>query len=946
MSFAFPSLLWALPAALAPLVIHLLARRRARRMPFPDLSFLRRVQARALPRTRLRQWLLVAARCLLLACLILAYAGPVLRARSGAASAAGGQGLDVVLLLDASYSMAARDAGRTRFELAKERGAALLRSLRPEDRAAVGVFSDRLEEPAGGLKWLDERSALAALERARQTARTTDFAPALRAAQDLLEREPRRRRAVVLLSDGARHGARGPLPQLDRTIVWLGLDWGAPPPNAYIASAGPAADSGPASPKLAVRAAGLGAAAAASIDVWVDGRRAQSASARGVQGEASAALPLAPAADASRPAWSGEARLKPDALALDDSFFFSFRHAARPKVLCLYGDPAFFRAPRGGYFLKELLGGARSSLLDYDVDFVPLDRLAQVGLSGYQAVVLAGEHDVPAASAAALERYVRSGGGLWVIPGASAQEGALASLSGWLPAALGPLVSAEGLGLAPGPASSAKQWAGFQLDRVGFARYYLLQVRSQAQVLFRSASGYPLLVSGAHGRGRATVAAFALDAGWTNLPLKPVFAPWVQAVLDGLTPASSRRSEVLQTVVGRPIERQWAPDEPAPGRVRLRAPDGRQTTLYVSNRRVASPPASEPGLYELTEEGSGRRDVYAVNVDRATGESDLAPWTGAPWKALKPEALVPDFRREVYGRDAREGFLGAALLLLLLELLLSLPGILAPREAAAQASKKGSALSRFAAIGLTLLFLQSISRAEPGPAAQQSTGDRFVWTQLELGPQWDPYPTAPGEILSMLGTMTSVLTAPQRRVVTLEDKALFFSPVVVLAGREAPPPLDDAQVSTLRAYLSGGGLLWIEDVSGSATSSFDRWVRATLPKVLPEAQLAPLPPDNVVYRTFFLLRGPAGRVMTAPSLEGESWGGRIAVLYSRDDLLGVWPRDALGQPLFPCVPGGERQRQLGKRLAINILMYGLTGNYKADAVHQPFLLQKLRSEAP
>jgi len=66
MSFGAPSFLWALPLAGIPILLHLLSRRRADRVPFSDLALLKRVHARAMPRTRLRQWLLVAARCLIL----------------------------------------------------------------------------------------------------------------------------------------------------------------------------------------------------------------------------------------------------------------------------------------------------------------------------------------------------------------------------------------------------------------------------------------------------------------------------------------------------------------------------------------------------------------------------------------------------------------------------------------------------------------------------------------------------------------------------------------------------------------------------------------------------------------------------------------------------------------------------------------------------------------
>ena len=41
------------------------------------------------------------------------------------------------------------------------------------------------------------------------------------------------------------------------------------------------------------------------------------------------------------------------------------------------------------------------------------------------------------------------------------------------------------------------------------------------------------------------------------------------------------------------------------------------------------------------------------------------------------------------------------------------------------------------------------------------------------------------------------------------------------------------------------------------------------------------------------------------------------------------------------VPGGERQRDWAFRAGVNIVMYALTGNYKADLVHMPALLERL-----
>ncbi|OGR82331.1 MAG: hypothetical protein A3J74_04095, partial [Elusimicrobia bacterium RIFCSPHIGHO2_02_FULL_57_9] len=663
---------------------------------------------------------------------------------------------------------------------------------------------------------------------------------------------------------------------------------------------------------LVLRAEGV--ASGSPLDLWLDERRVQSSVFK-----PTLVLTLPGPAHAADPRWSGRVGLRADALSTDDAYYFSFRHPARPRMLCVYGNPEFFKAPNGGYFLREIFGGAKESLLEYDCDFLELGRFNEARLSDYSVVILADFKDIPAPTASELDRFVRRGGGLWVIPGGRAGPEAMASLDPWLPAQFGSLVWGEGSGLKPGPQADPNLWKGFELGKVLVGRYYLLQVKPGSETRFKSSSGYPLLVTGKHGEGRIAVWASALDASWTNMALKPLFALWVQDILDSIAPGS-KTTENYDLKVGQPLLRVWDTQEPAPASVRLRDPEGRSTTLWLKDRRVEYEQTIVPGLYSLSAHASGRQSVYAVNLDRSSGESDLTPLSEPPWKMVKLENLAADFWLEVYGREARGALLGLALACLFLEMFLSLP-----RTAAA--------------VWLLVLCL--------GASASAQQGDRLVWSQLKLGAQWDPYPEAHREILGMLSAVTSVLSWPERRVLTLKDQNIFFSPLVVLAGRSQPPALDEEELSRLRQYLLAGGLLWIEDVSGASTSSFDAWVRRTLAQALPESPLTLLGPDHVIFKTFFLLRAVGGCATGAGHLEGVSWAGRTAVIYSRNDLLGVWPKDALGKPLYPCSSaGGETQRVNGRKLAINIMMYALTGNYKADAVHQPYLLQKMRSGVP
>jgi hypothetical protein len=248
-------------------------------------------------------------------------------------------------------------------------------------------------------------------------------------------------------------------------------------------------------------------------------------------------------------------------------------------------------------------------------------------------------------------------------------------------------------------------------------------------------------------------------------------------------------------------------------------------------------------------------------------------------------------------------------------------------------------------VRIRALLLAAALLAPPAAAFCQE-GDKFVWAQIRYTGAWDPYPGAYREVLAFLTSVTSVLAIDERRVLDLRDPQVFSSPMLVLAGRQAPPGLDDEELRALRNYLSSGGFLWIDDSSGIKSSDFDRWVRSSLRAALPDSDLKPLPQEHVLFKTFFLIRRIGGRALVSPAVEGLEWGGKTVAIYTRNDELGAWAKDPLGKPLYECSPGGEGQRMDAKKLTLNILMYALTSTYKADAVHQPYILEKMRQGLP
>ena len=77
------------------------------------------------------------------------------------------------------------------------------------------------------------------------------------------------------------------------------------------------------------------------------------------------------------------------------------------------------------------------------------------------------------------------------------------------------------------------------------------------------------------------------------------------------------------------------------------------------------------------------------------------------------------------------------------------------------------------------------------------------------------------------------------------------------------------------------------------------------------------------------------------SREAQQSDGVSSMIVTSNDLAAAWALDESGLPTHAVVPGGQMQREMAYRTGVNIVMYALTGNYKADQVHVPDLLKRL-----
>ncbi len=204
-------------------------------------------------------------------------------------------------------------------------------------------------------------------------------------------------------------------------------------------------------------------------------------------------------------------------------------------------------------------------------------------------------------------------------------------------------------------------------------------------------------------------------------------------------------------------------------------------------------------------------------------------------------------------------------------------------------------------------------------------------------------PSAHGirQLVWELTKRTSVEAEPETVAVDPADPDLSRTPFLLWSCEGAVAELDQQALSNLRRFLVMGGFLWVDDPSAAPGGAFDRSIRFTVARLFPGKNLEQVPAGHVIFKTFFLISRPTGRVATA-GLEGLSVDQRLAIVYSHGDLLGALAKDLYGNWEKVCEPGGEVQREESYRMAIDIVFYALCLDYKNDRVHLQFILKRRR----
>ncbi|HET7715099.1 MAG TPA: DUF4159 domain-containing protein [Bauldia sp.] len=457
------------------------------------------------------------------------------------------------------------------------------------------------------------------------------------------------------------------------------------------------------------------------------------------------------------------------------------------------------------------------------------------------------------------------------------------------------------------------------------------------------ADGTPLVTAAQSGRGWIVLFHVTADTSWSNLPLSGTFVEMLRRIVAFSTAARTETADE-----GGQSRETIAPWRLLDGYGRFANPGPEARPIPANAAGVVPGPEHPPGLY-----GS---DAGFVSLNLLGAEAALRPFD----VSLVPGASVEPYPTEA-PTDLRPWLLALALGLFLLDAL----AVFWLNGAFSVLGRRRAATAAVVLVALAALGAVA-SSATADEASDQfainAVGKTHLAYVLTGNDELDETSRAGLYGLSqVLAERTALEPGEPIGVDPARDELAFFPFLYWPIDPDSPLP-SSATMARVDAYMrQGGSVLFdtrdqLERSTGinsfAGTPAVER-LREMLSS-LDIPPLEPVPADHVLTKAFYLLTEFPGRYAGGPlwveaTQTGEEREDRPAragdgvssILITENDFASAWAMDENGTLLYPTVPAEPLQREMAFRSGVNIVMYTLTGNYKADQVHVPALLERL-----
>ena len=445
-------------------------------------------------------------------------------------------------------------------------------------------------------------------------------------------------------------------------------------------------------------------------------------------------------------------------------------------------------------------------------------------------------------------------------------------------------------------------------------------IETDTKTWARLEDGSPIVTSAVRGSGRIVL--FHVTAGpqWSNLPVGGLYVEMLRRILP--LARAARSNDVNATG-------DWVAERVLSGFGRLESPPIDAASLADETfAETKITPQTLPGFYR---QGSRRQALNTINEPGA----------------LKAIGAQSGLTLGAYGKtkDRTLGgiLLGIALAMLALDALFAL---LASGRLSYLIPRIGKAAAG--------LIIASFFFAAPQESLAQ---DRNLGpaTALHLGyiktgdSRIDRMSDAALESLSTQLTARTTIEPEGARGLNPETDDLVFYPFLYWPVTRDAQALSEKANANLNAYMAGGGTIVFDTQDeGERTlrGSAPHPGLTTLTQGLDVPSLTQLPENHVMTKSFYLLQSFPGRWANGPvwvdkNTQGQARDGVSSVILTSNDWAAGWALDEDGNDLAELEKDIPRQREFAMRSGVNLAMYALSGNYKADQVHAAALIERL-----
>jgi len=444
-------------------------------------------------------------------------------------------------------------------------------------------------------------------------------------------------------------------------------------------------------------------------------------------------------------------------------------------------------------------------------------------------------------------------------------------------------------------------------------------IETDSRTWARLEDGSPVVTSVGLGQGRVVLFHVTAGPDWSNLALSGLYVDMLQRLLPL---AKGRTVEQTESTANWMLDRELD----AFGRLQS-PPPGLPTLTNEKFETISASLEARPGTYR---QGTRIRSLPVIREPARVKDFTVAGGASS----------------QSYGQTSESSLmgklLGVALFALALDALFAL--IASGRIGYLKPLRNVTAL-----LFIGLILSPDALAQDEGRIAEAATGLHLAFIETGDTRRDELSRVALEGLSEQLAARTTIEPVGVHGIAS-DARGLEMYPFLYWPVRRDTPALSPAARMNVNAYMAAGGTL-VFDTGDEG----DRVLRAGEPhpglkrvsEGLDIPRLSETPEDHVLTKSFYLLSTFPGRWANGPvfvqAAEAGSGGrdGVSPVIIGSNDWAAGWAVTNEDGALVDLEYDIPRQREMSIRFGVNIAMYALSGNYKADQVHAAALVERL-----